>query len=565
MAKMSLTAVQLKTNERGAIAVTVAIMLTVFLGFTALVVDVGYLYETRRHLQSAADAGALAGCQELVVEASNPAVVTLSKAMANEYAINKNGAAEATPTVNLADQSVTVVAGRTVNLFFANIFGISSGRVQAIAKAEVAYLVGVKELDPMGVPNPKPKEVWVEVVSQPAGTTVYKNKLSGGAFVDDSYEYNGSVPALANGKYRVDIIRVNNQGLEEPLRGATALVVGPNSTLGEVKANPNFINSNTSTNVKISANVSGTPTTVIAIWPKPNGNGENTLVLVHRGSGLYDVSTNIDLEAPTDIGYKSYPITIKVDGVELPTSGAGAYMVIRDPSIETIDTDLGVNYQATGSPVTINTKVQGFKYEKEYVLFLDNGQNYSGNYYGLDLDYREKAPGTGKPYQPTQGHGNANGADGWRKGLAAEYHADPWAPDHDYHYYKVGDYIWTETGGMVGPLGQGITSRLAGDTCTWTSWKNNSSPTTVNHSNKHQCMHLMTVPLVEETTYSSVNGRSKVRIIGFARFFVAAAPNGTALTGRFVEYVKGGYYQKTPPPEPNIKTIHLVKPDGENP
>ncbi|MDP2210720.1 MAG: hypothetical protein Q8J63_03150, partial [Candidatus Aquicultor sp.] len=399
----------------------------------------------------------------------------------------------------------------------------------------------------------------------PSGVSVYENKLGGGAFVEDRFEYNGSIPALADGNYRVDIIRVNNQGLKEPLHGVSALVVGPNGSLGEVTVSPNFVSSDVSTNVTISANISGVPTTVEACWPKPSG-GINKLTLSQQGVGVYGASTNIDLSASKDVGYDAYPVTIKVDGTELPTGGAGAYMVVRDASVEVIDTDLGVNYVASGASVSIETKIEGFEYEKEYTLFLDNGTNYSGNYYGLDLDYREKAPGKGMPYSPTGGQGNAPGADGWRSGLAAEYHADPWAPDHDYHYYKVGDYVWTKTGGMVGPLGQGITSRLTGDSCSWTSWRGNLSPTTTNHESKYQCKHLMTVPLVEETTYESgVHGISKVRIVGFAQFFIDIAPSGTALNGRFVEYVKGGMYQKTPPPEPNIKTIHLVKPDGENP
>jgi Flp pilus assembly protein TadG len=52
-------------NQRGAVAVIVAILLAVFIGFTALVVDVGHLYVVGNELQNGSDAGALAGARWL--------------------------------------------------------------------------------------------------------------------------------------------------------------------------------------------------------------------------------------------------------------------------------------------------------------------------------------------------------------------------------------------------------------------------------------------------------------------------------------------------------------------
>jgi len=48
-------------NQAGVSAVIVAIVLTMLIGFTALAVDVGYLYVTKNELQNVADAAALAG------------------------------------------------------------------------------------------------------------------------------------------------------------------------------------------------------------------------------------------------------------------------------------------------------------------------------------------------------------------------------------------------------------------------------------------------------------------------------------------------------------------------
>jgi Flp pilus assembly protein TadG len=48
-------------DQRGQVAIVVALMLVVLLGFAALVVDVGLNWAARTQAQSAADAAALAG------------------------------------------------------------------------------------------------------------------------------------------------------------------------------------------------------------------------------------------------------------------------------------------------------------------------------------------------------------------------------------------------------------------------------------------------------------------------------------------------------------------------
>ena len=55
-----------RRHERGQVLVMFAIGLVALLAFAALAIDIGRLMAERRHLQTAADAGALAGCQYLV-------------------------------------------------------------------------------------------------------------------------------------------------------------------------------------------------------------------------------------------------------------------------------------------------------------------------------------------------------------------------------------------------------------------------------------------------------------------------------------------------------------------
>lgn len=61
-------------SERGSVAITVALCMTVLLGFAALVVDVGLNWATRTSAQTAADAAALGGASRLLVDGPAAAI-----------------------------------------------------------------------------------------------------------------------------------------------------------------------------------------------------------------------------------------------------------------------------------------------------------------------------------------------------------------------------------------------------------------------------------------------------------------------------------------------------------
>ena len=90
-------------NENGATIVYVAVILAVLMMFTALAVDVGYLYGVRNELQDGADAGALAGAS----------VLFDSDGSLNRNAALEEGArvAEANKTGNLQITEKTVETG----------------------------------------------------------------------------------------------------------------------------------------------------------------------------------------------------------------------------------------------------------------------------------------------------------------------------------------------------------------------------------------------------------------------------------------------------------------------
>lgn len=53
-------------QQRGAVLIVLAVLLMLFVGITALAIDLGHLYLVRNELQNAADAGALAGASNLI-------------------------------------------------------------------------------------------------------------------------------------------------------------------------------------------------------------------------------------------------------------------------------------------------------------------------------------------------------------------------------------------------------------------------------------------------------------------------------------------------------------------
>jgi Flp pilus assembly protein TadG len=119
-------------DQEGQAFVLSLLFLTVLLGMSAAVLDVGSWYRAQRHLQASVDAAALAGAQALP---DDPGTAT---ALANEY-LDKNGGA-ATRAVGLKSQvssndSVSVTATRQAPGFFSKVLGINSVSVHAKATA----------------------------------------------------------------------------------------------------------------------------------------------------------------------------------------------------------------------------------------------------------------------------------------------------------------------------------------------------------------------------------------------------------------------------------------------
>jgi len=122
-------------DERGAVAVFVALIMVVLVGFAAIAVDVSAMWAEKRELQNGADAGALAIAQAC---ANDPASCTMSMASstATSYAVaNRNGGNPTASIVSLTSGQVTVSTSDPHENWFATIFGSNESAVSARATA----------------------------------------------------------------------------------------------------------------------------------------------------------------------------------------------------------------------------------------------------------------------------------------------------------------------------------------------------------------------------------------------------------------------------------------------
>ena len=118
-------------DERGAVAVVVALVMVPLIAFAAISLDVAGLWWERQQLQTGADAGALAIAQDCGRGSCGTPAATAS-AMATA---NHRGAGAAASVVRLTSGSVTVRTDATRTHAFARVLGVDSTGVSARSTA----------------------------------------------------------------------------------------------------------------------------------------------------------------------------------------------------------------------------------------------------------------------------------------------------------------------------------------------------------------------------------------------------------------------------------------------
>jgi Flp pilus assembly protein TadG len=118
-------------DDCGSVLPFVAVMMLMLLGVAAFSVDLGNYYGSKRQLQNAADAAALAGAADL------PSSTTSATTDANTYVSKNVTGATATVTTpyNSNGSQIKVSLSKTVGGIFGGVFGIGSETISASAVA----------------------------------------------------------------------------------------------------------------------------------------------------------------------------------------------------------------------------------------------------------------------------------------------------------------------------------------------------------------------------------------------------------------------------------------------
>jgi hypothetical protein len=136
--------------ERGQTLLLFVLAMAVLIGFTAMAIDVGLLYEDRRHLQNTADAAALAGVAEL------PTDPALAKQKAGEWAVNNGISSSEIKTIEVRttdypNDTVFVEVETTFDWIFGRVLGQTTSAVSAKAAAQVGSLAGGNNIMPWAI------------------------------------------------------------------------------------------------------------------------------------------------------------------------------------------------------------------------------------------------------------------------------------------------------------------------------------------------------------------------------------------------------------------------------
>jgi Flp pilus assembly protein TadG len=93
-------------DERGQVLVLLALLIVIILAFAGLAIDIGRQIAERRHIQTAADAGSLAACRELVHGGTDAAAAQAAR----EVALANLSGSPAGATATIADDAGRVYA-----------------------------------------------------------------------------------------------------------------------------------------------------------------------------------------------------------------------------------------------------------------------------------------------------------------------------------------------------------------------------------------------------------------------------------------------------------------------
>ncbi|MCB2294205.1 Tad domain-containing protein [Clostridium algoriphilum] len=128
-----------RLNNKGNVAIILCLVFTALLGFTAYVVDIGFVYVEKVKLSNAIDSAVLAASLELPTDA------TKARNVAREYLQKNNVDSSKVSIIISADnKSIQMDGVKNVSHFFAPIIGIDNSNINARTKAIIGPVKSVK-------------------------------------------------------------------------------------------------------------------------------------------------------------------------------------------------------------------------------------------------------------------------------------------------------------------------------------------------------------------------------------------------------------------------------------
>lgn len=526
-------------DDRGAVAVTVAILMVVLVGFTALAVDVGYMLTIRRQLQTAADAAALAGCRvladggteaEALVEAEDYALRNSFEPADTLVMLGSAPDTEVTPT------SVQVTCLQETSLFFARVFGVEMAPIRASSRAEIAYLTGVENAVPWSIPIIQATRVTArigggsEVPLQPAGGGWWE----GSVHVPDGASTTGKT---------VEVTAYNSQtaypdgtsdypnGVPEALSPAAAVVVRDDLTpVQDVYLSRNVV----------TAGATGTVTLHVRALDIPDvrfdGRNYNPQPVAGDPT-LYSVTLSVP---SSDKILASYPVEVGVKSAGYLLRNA-AVLVVRRATCPFADVDVSrtVLTAPVSGPVVVRVKLNELVKGQPYELKVIGGGAEVGNYCALDFTQVFHTPFWKNPSPTEYGISGNPYYTYLETGFPQEIH--------------IGDTIWSQPGAASGPqTASALSARFVGDNRTYAEWSLTEGPS----------RRIVIVPVMEKLKLAT--GATPLRVVTFAAFYIEpdSDPKKDIIRGRFIDYVlPSSSSSPTPPPGGfAVKTVHLVTP-----
>jgi len=139
IARMRMGWSRIAIDQRGAMAMTLGLLMTGFVGMTAMSVDVADWYGSRRIMQSAADAGAMGGALALKNGDSNAQAISAATTDAQLNATGLGSGATISASIN-ANSQVTVTLTKRATLLLSGLFLSTAPTITATATAGVVQL-----------------------------------------------------------------------------------------------------------------------------------------------------------------------------------------------------------------------------------------------------------------------------------------------------------------------------------------------------------------------------------------------------------------------------------------